>query len=378
MFQSFAPTTSPKTGAARLAALRETMTAEGLDGFMVPRADAHQGENVAPRDERLAWLTGFTGSAGFCIALQGTAGVFVDGRYTLQVRNQVDLAQFTPVDMIDVAAEKWLEEAQPAGGVIGYDPWLHGTAEIERLEKALKDKGFTFRPGANLIDRIWEDQPEPPQAQAWVHPADIAGRDHTTKRMDIAEALASRGADAALLSLPDSIAWLLNIRGGDIPRTPVAHGFALLHRDGTVTLYGLEAKLGPDVLAHLGNAVTVSPLSELDGDLSALAGKTVSVDRRTAPVRLTRLLRDAGARTDWHEPCALPKARKTDAELDGTRAAHLRDGAAMAQFLHWIDETVGDGGLTEIDVVTELESIRGRSGALKDISFETICGSGPN
>ncbi|MEO1422139.1 MAG: aminopeptidase P family N-terminal domain-containing protein, partial [Pseudomonadota bacterium] len=146
MFQSFAPTTSPKTGAARLAALRETMTAEGLDGFMVPRADAHQGENVAPRDERLAWLTGFTGSAGFCIALQGTAGVFVDGRYTLQVRNQVDLAQFTPVDMIDVLAEKWLEEVQPGGGVIGYDPWLHGTAEIERLEEALKDKGFTFRP----------------------------------------------------------------------------------------------------------------------------------------------------------------------------------------------------------------------------------------
>ena len=378
MFQSFDPTTSPDTGAARLAALRSAMAEAGLAGVMVPRADAHQGENVAPRDERLAWLTGFTGSAGFCIALMDTAGVFVDGRYTLQVRNQVDLAAFTPVDMIATRAEDWLAEALPGGGTIGFDPWLHGTAEIERLEKALGPKDFTFRAGPNLVDAIWTDQPAPPQAPVRLHATEVAGVDHTAKRMEIAEALGARGAAAALLRLPDSIAWLLNIRGGDIPRTPVAHGFALLHRDGTVALYGMEDKVSDEVRTHLGNAVRLAPLPALDGDLKALSGKTVSVDRATAPIRLTRLLQEAGVTPDWHEPVALPKARKNPAELAGTRAAHLRDGAAMAEFLHWVDDTGGDGDLTEIDVVTELERIRARSTDFRDISFETICGSGPN
>ncbi len=362
MFQSFEMSTSPDTGAPRLAALRAEMTARGLDAFLVPRADAHQGENVAPRDERLAWLTGFTGSAGFCVVLAGEAGVFVDGRYTLQVRNQVDTEVFTPVDWTETQVGDWLAERLEAG-VVGFDPWLHTPAEIAKLEKALD--GVELRPVANAVDAVWEDQPQPPAEPIVEHPLEFAGESAADKAARLAKELREKGATAAVLTLPDSIAWLLNIRGADIARTPVPHLFAILHDDGRVDLFG-QPRPAP---------VEIAPLAEFEGALKALTGK-VALHKGSAPVWVAERL-DHAEILD-HEPVRLPKARKNAAEIEGARTAHRRDGAAMAEFLCWLDSAAPSGELTEIAIVKELEAKRRATNQLKDISFETISGSGPN
>ncbi|QBY00941.1 aminopeptidase P family protein [Rhodophyticola sp. CCM32] len=375
MFQSFAATTSPDQGPPRLAALRAEIAATGLAGFLVPRADAHQGEYVAPRDERLSWLTGFTGSAGFCAVLPGVVGVFIDGRYRLQVRAQVDTAHFTPVHWPETRLEDWLIEELPQGGVVGYDPWLHTSAEITRLEAALRDHQITLRPVGNLVDEIWEDQPDRPAGAALAYPAALAGRTSAEKRAEIATILTEAGEAAAVLTLPDSIAWLLNIRGSDLSHLPVAQGFAVIGAGGHVTLYSDPAKfegLDPDA------DITLRDWSDFETDLATLSGP-VRVDGATAPHRVRRVLEEAGtAIADGSDPCILPKARKTPAEIAATRSAHLRDGAAMARFLHWFDENAPSGSLTEIDCVCALEGFRAATGALKDISFDTIAGAGPN
>ncbi len=375
MFQSFDARTTPATGAQRLAALRAAMAAEGVAAFLVPRADAHMGENVAPCDERLAWLTGFTGSAGACAVLMDRAGVFADGRYTLQVQAQVDLAVFTPVASLDVMLADWLAEALPRDAVVGYDPWLHGQEEVEALTTRLAPRGVSLRAVGNLVDRVWSDRPPRPAAPAHAHPLGEAAGD---KRARLAGGLVRDGVAAAAITLPDSLAWLLNIRGADFARTPVVQAFGLLHADGRVSLYTDPGKFGPEVRAHLGNAVDVQPWDAFLPALSAFGGQVVALDKATAPARLAIALTEAGATIRWQrDPCALPKARKSAAELDGMRDAHVRDGAAMARFLHWLDGAV-TGGLSEIDVVTRLEGIRAEGGTLRDISFETICGSGPN
>ena len=228
MFQSFSETSSPEQGPPRLAALRAEMASAGVDGFIVPRADAHQGEYVAERDSRLAWLTGFTGSAGYCVALPETAGVFVDGRYRVQVRAQV-ADVFTPVDWPDVSLGAWISEHASAGSVIGFDPWLHTVAQLRELEASVGS--VRLQRIGNLVDRIWKDQPAPPATLAFVQPVDLAGEGHEAK---IARLAGTLGATrSAVLTLPDSICWLLNIRGDDVPRTPFVHGFALLHADKT-------------------------------------------------------------------------------------------------------------------------------------------------
>jgi len=374
MLQSFEATSSPEQGPPRLKALRREMAAEGLDGFLVPRADAHQGEYVAPRDERLAWLTGFTGSAGFAAVLQEIAGIFVDGRYRVQVRAQV-AEDFTPVDWPDRKLGPWLKDQLPHGGKVGFDPWLHTAGEIETIEKALDGTGIHLSPVPNLIDRIWEDQPGPPAGKVSHQPVERAGESSRDKIARMAEIVHEAGQTAAVLTLPDSISWLLNIRGSDLPRNPVVHAFAILHDDGRVSLFlepGKVAHLGPDPL------IDVRPPEEFDPALRALHSP-VRVDKATAPLAVGRRLEDAGISVTWgDDPCILAKARKTAVEIACTREAHLRDGAAMVEFLAWLDHEAPKGKLTEIEVVTKLESVRRATNALHDISFETICGAGPN
>ena len=371
MFQSFSEASSPEQGPPRLAALRAEMAAAGLDGFIIPRADAHQGEYVAERDNRLAWLTGFTGSAGYCVALQDKAGVFVDSRYRVQVRAQV-ADVFTPVDWPEVSLGDWLSKNAAAGGVIGFDPWLHTVAQLRDLDASAGS--VTLQRVENLVDRIWEDQPPPPATAAFAQPVDLAGEAHEAKIARLAGSLGT--ARSAVLTLPDSICWLLNIRGNDVPRTPFVHGFALLHAKGRVTLFVNPAKLA-DLGDHMGPTIDVAPVKDFLPVLAGLDGP-VQIDPITCPVIVADTLREAGIEMiEAQDPCALPKACKSAAELDGTRAAHLRDGAAMARFLCWLDQQP-EGTLTEIDVVTRLESERAATNSLRDISFDTISGAGPN
>jgi len=367
MFQSFEVTSTPEKGPQRLTLLREEIAREGLDGFLVPRADAHQGEYVAPCDARLAWLTGFTGSAGFCAALMDQAGVFVDGRYRTQVKSQVDLAHFTPVDWPETTLADWLRQALPDGGKVGFDPWLHTKGEMDKLA----DCGVKLVAVDNLVDRIWADHPPRPSGKIMEYPVEFAGETAEAKRKRIAANIKDGGADAAILTLPDSICWLLNIRGSDIERNPVVQGFAILHADGRVDLFTDPAKAK-------GLALDVQPWEAFEPALKALQG-IVRVDPDTAPVAVSDILHAAGIEVQAKaDPCILPKARKNTAEIAGTRAAHLRDGVAMVNFLAWLDDTAPKGGLTEIDVVKKLEGLRRDTNALRDISFETICGAGPN
>lgn len=378
MFQTFDATTRPQDGPPRLARLRDEMRKSKLDAFLIPRSDAHQGEYVAPRDERLAFLTGFTGSAGFAAVTAGEAAVFIDGRYRVQVKAQVDLEHFTPQPWPEVKLADWLRASLPEGGVLGFDPWLHGFEEIDKLLQALDGSGISLSETGNLVDRIWPNQPAPPCGQITPYPDAMAGEDHDTKRARLAEALRAAGHAAAVLTLPDSIAWLLNIRGADIARTPVPHAFAILHDDGRVTLFVDPAKLDDVAEAHLGPSVTRRPPEAFGPGLRSLTGK-VRVDRKTAPYWVTAELGEAGVEIAFaDDPCLLPKARKTPAEIAATRSAHLRDGAAMVEFLTWLDATAPHTELTEINVVTELELCRRATNRLRDISFETIAGSGPN
>jgi Xaa-Pro aminopeptidase len=373
MFQNYTSSAAPQQGPPRLAALRDAMADEKLDGFLVPRADRHQGEYVAPADDRLAWLTGFTGSAGFAAVICEKAGVFVDGRYRLQVRDQV-ADVFTPVDWPEVKLGPWLVEHLHAGAVIGFDPWLHTKDEVEALKKSAGDH-LSFKPSPNLIDRIWDDRPPLPAEPARAHPIELSGEKSGDKRERMAKLLRDAGHTSAVLTLPDSICWLLNIRGSDIPRNPVVQAFAILHDTGRVSLFSDLSKfeaLGPD--PH------IDPFdwSAFDDQLRTLTGP-VRVDRKTAPLAVASILEDAGVEVTWaDDPCILPKARKNAAEIDGMRAAHLRDGAAMVEFLTWFDREAPKGHLTEIDAAKALEAYRSGANSLMDISFDTISGAGPN
>ena len=378
MFQDFTTRSTRANGPARLALLRAAIARAGLTGYLVPRADVHQGEYVAECDARLGWLTGFTGSAGFCVVLPELAGVFIDGRYRVQVKSEVDLSAFTPVPWPEVKAGPWLLENLPAGGRIGFDPWLHTRKEVDDLRKALDGSAIELVETANLIDAIWTDRPAPPMQPARVHPAAFAGEPSAEKRQRLGAGLVKQGAQAAVLTLPDSISWLLNIRGADIPRNPVMQAFAVLHGNGHLTLFAEGTKLSPELRAHLGNEVTLRPVSAFAPALRSLKGP-VLVDPGSAPHQVGGELEDAGTLVLWAEdPCLLPKARKSAAEVAGMTAAHLRDGAALVEFLCWLEADAPKGTLTEIDVVERLENHRRATGQLLDISFDTICGAGPN
>ncbi|MEO0485169.1 MAG: aminopeptidase P family protein [Pseudomonadota bacterium] len=368
MFQTFESATRPEQGPPRLKALRAAMAGAGVDGFIVPRADAWQGEYVAPCDERLAWLTGFTGSAGYCVALGHVAGVFVDGRYRVQVKQQV-ADVFTPVDWPETSLGDWIADQGAEGAVIGFDPWLHPPKQVEALRARLARAGMTLQAVENLVDAIWEHRPARPDGRAFAHPIELSGERSPAKRARIAQSLRDAGEDAAILTLPDSICWLLNIRGADIPRIPILQCFAILHSDGRVGLF-----VEPEKVADLGPdpEIDVAPPAAFLPAVKALAGR-VRVDAESCPQAVVdALTAEVVMGTD---PCLLPKARKNPVELSGARAAHQRDAVAMVEFLAWLDAQA-PGTLSEIDVAQALEGFRRGTNALQDISFETISGAG--
>jgi Xaa-Pro aminopeptidase len=377
MFQTFDTPSSPEHGPKRLAALRQEMKNVGVDGFLVPRADAHQGEYVSARDARLLWLTGFSGSAGFCVALKETAGVFIDGRYTVQVRSQIDMSVFTPVSWPATQLHQWLIDQLPNGGIVGFDPLLHTIAEIDKAQNALNVHNITLKPCANLVDAIWSDQPTAPLDLMIPHPIEHSGQAHDEKISNLAHDLAQSGKAAAVLTLADSIAWLLNTRGTDIGQNPVSLANAILHATGAVEVFMDSRKVDDALISHFGNRVTVRDPKNFGPSLQAIDGP-VLVDKSSAPYWVQTQLDQGEADPIYgQDPTVLPKACKNTVELQGSRASHIRDGAAVVEFLSWL-EAQDATALTEVDIVTKLESFRAANGDLKQISFDTICGTGPN
>ncbi|MEQ1888945.1 MAG: aminopeptidase P family protein [Alphaproteobacteria bacterium] len=364
----------------RLSRLRAELDQRGLAGFLVPRADAHQGEYVPPHDARLAWLTGFTGSAGTAIILMGSAAIFVDGRYTLQVRDEVDINLIKPLPVMEQSPEDWIASNLGAGGRLGYDPWLHTPDGVERMKMACATAGAVLEACTdNPIDAVWEDQPLPPKAAITPYPLEYAGEASGSKRARIGALVMKCPADAAVLTMPDSIAWLLNIRGGDVSHSPLPLSFAILYGDARCELFLDPDKISDGLAAHLGDQVTLYDPRRLGPALDAL-GKTaqrVLLDTGTAAAWISSRLAAAGAKIiSGADPCSLPKARKNSTEIAGMQKAHVRDGAALCNFLAWLDQA-GDG-LDEITASDKLHGFREATGCLRDLSFPTISGAGPN
>ncbi|MEO1198206.1 MAG: aminopeptidase P family protein [Pseudomonadota bacterium] len=382
MFQSFDVLSDPSTVAPRLAALRAHMAKLGLDLLLVPRADAYQNEYLPPDQERLAWLTGFTGSAGYAIISQASAILFVDGRYTLQAAAQTDTSRFEVVHLIDVGPLKHLQTMLQAGQTIGFDPWLHTRAGITKLRDLAKRKGADLAAlDSNPVDALWDDRPPPPLAPIAVHPVALAGTAPDAKLEEIRAELSERQADALVITQPDNLAWLFNVRGGDVGHTPLPLGFAVIARESRPTVFFAPEKLDETVRTHLS---AHADIAEPGAFLTALtdlgrAGTAVSLSFSATAEQIVRTLEEAGAKLiDKPDPCTLAKAKKTDAEIAGTRTAHIRDGAAIARFLAWFEAEAPKGGLDEIAAATKLEACRRETNQLKDISFDTISGAGPN
>jgi Xaa-Pro aminopeptidase len=366
--------------ADRLAALREQLKAEKLDGFVVPLTDEHMSEYVGSYAQRLAWLTGFQGSAGSAVVLPEQAAIFVDGRYTLQVRSQVDGQNWSYQSVPETSTTQWLEENAPEGARIGYDPWLHTRDWVKKAKEALATRGAELvAVDRNPIDEIWTDRPEASKAHLVVQPDRYAGKSAAEKRTEIGDWLAKHHADAAVLSALDSIAWAFNIRGADVTHTPVALAYALVNADGTADLFVASEKIGPEVRQHLGNGVRLHERSEFETALSGLSGKTVVVDPERAVAAIFEALDKAGAKVlPMRDPTVLPKALKNPAEIAGQKSAQDRDGAAIARFLRWIDEEAPKGEVDELIASDHLEAIRRESPELRDLSFDSISGAGPN
>ncbi len=370
MFQNFKATSSPQQAQPRVTALRAALKEAGFDGFLVPRADAHQSEYVAPCDARLAWLTGFTGSAGIALIEHDRAAVLTDGRYRLQVRSQCDDKIFAFPDWPEHSLANWIQEGSSKH--IAFDPWLHTVSEIKNLRAELQPHGKELISAHNFIDKIWSDRPKQPAGKAIEQPIELTGKLAGEKIQEIACMIEQANCSAAVVTLSDSICWLCNLRGSDISHTPIIQAFAIIHSDARVELYSATEKF--DDLAQ-NPSIKISPWEAFEAALSELNG-TVWLDPDTAPHAIKSLLANADIYAQ-SDPCILPKACKTNAEIEGTRQAHLRDALAMTEFLTWLDQENPDD-LTEIDVICQLEEFRRATGSLKDISFETICGSGPN
>jgi Xaa-Pro aminopeptidase len=375
--------TLPRAAAReRLEKLRAELRRRGVDGFLVPRADAHQGEYVPASAQRLAFLTGFTGSAGLAVVLAERAALFVDGRYTLQAQGQVDSALYALCHMSEQPATEWIAANLPKGAVLGYDSWLHTPGELERFRASAERAGAGLRAvDANPIDAIWTDRPGPPLAPVVPHELRFAGKSAADKRREVAAALAKGELDAAVLTAPDSIAWLLNIRGDDVPHTPLPLSFAVLHRDARVELFIERQKLSPGLDVHLGPEVSVAAPEALGPALDRLGTRKVRVlaDPSLSAAWVFDRLAAAGARIERRaDPCQLPKACKNEVELAGARAAHRRDGAALTRFLAWLAAEAPKGGLSEIAVSDQLEAFRRGGDHFRDLSFPTISGAGSN
>ncbi|HVL70647.1 MAG TPA: aminopeptidase P family protein [Beijerinckiaceae bacterium] len=380
-FQSFEERTDPAQGRERIARLRTELAKRGLSGFVVPRADEHQSEYVPKNAERLAWLTGFTGSAGAAVVLADKAALVVDGRYTLQAAEQVDTSLIAPVRQVETSLETWIEENLPEGARLAYDPWLHTDEGVRKLEKAAAAAGATLVPTENLVDAIWTDRPPAPRAPVRPHPERFAGEGSAAKLDRIREKLAKARLDALVVSDPHNLAWTFNIRGGDVGHTPLPLGYALVPREGRPTVFLDPAKMTNVAGDAIGAVADVAPPEALGPALDALAAANakVRVDSATGAVALRRRIEAAGGTADvGPDPISLMKAVKNAAEIDGTRAAHRRDGAAVTRYLAWLSREAPQGHLTEIAAVERLEAFREETGALKDVSFPTISGSGPN
>jgi Xaa-Pro aminopeptidase len=379
-FQTYDDVSDAATCAPRLNALRQELAKRGLDGFVIPHSDDHQNEYLPANAERLAWLTSFTGSAGTAVVLKDKAAIFVDGRYTLQVRKQTDTSLFEPRDLVAEGPQGWLPDHLPAGAKLGYDPWLTTANGVASLRQAAdKAGGSLVACPSNPIDAVWTDRPEAPKGEAVPHPFNLSGEDGKAKRARVAASLKKARADTAVITLCDSVCWLFNIRGTDVPHTPFVLALAILHADGSAELFLDEEKRGPGLAAHLGDGMTLKSTSEFIAALDGLKGKHVLVDPATAASAIFDRLDHAGAKLiRAADPCQLPKACKNPLEIEGTRKAHIRDGAALSRFLCWFAREAPNGALTEIAAAEALEGFRRATNYLSDLSFDSISGAGAN
>lgn len=377
-----APSDAPTSFAERLDALRRELRRRNLDGFVVPRADQHQGEYVPPCAQRLRWLTGFSGSAGAAAVLADKAAIFVDGRYTLQVQSEVDTGLYAPLHLTEHPPHRWLGEELGKGARLGFDPWLHTHDQVQHLTAACERAGATLVPCPdNPLDAVWADRPAAPSSPVEEHSPVFAGRSSADKRAAIAAELVRERLDAAVLSAPESVAWLLNIRADDVAFTPLPLCFAIIHADGTVDLF-MDAGRVPEAVERGWNGeVRVAPPALFEAALRLLGreSKRVRLDSASAPFAVWESLRAAGARVEGGaDPCALPRACKNEVETAGARAAHRRDGAAMARFLAWLEREAGQGKVDEMAAAARLEAFRGRGEHFRGLSFPTISGAGAN
>ncbi|CAN5225053.1 aminopeptidase P family protein [soil metagenome] len=374
MRQTFDESTEPSFGPRHVPLIRAAMARQGLDGFLVPHEDEHQNEYLPAANDRLAWASGFTGSAGAGVIMADRAAVFVDGRYTLQVRDQVDQGLFEIRDLVEGGVPAYLETARK-GAVIGYDARLHSPQALDALKAAAGKAGAALRPVAvNPIDEAWgAARPAQPAAPVVPQPVRYAGEESASKRARIGAAVAALGADAAVITAPASIAWLFNIRGGDVIRSPLPLAQAVVRADGTARLFLDPAKVTEDLPAWLGNQVSLEPTEALDGALADLAGQAVVVDPAQSSAWYFDTLVAAGASVvRAMDPCTLPRACKNAVEIAGTQEAHRRDGAALTRFLHWLATEGQVSPPDEKEAVAKLEAFREATGLLKDLSFDTI------
>jgi Xaa-Pro aminopeptidase len=389
-FQHFTTHARPDLSAGRIARLRAVLAGHGLDGWLLPRADIFQGEYLPPSEDRLAWLTGFTGSAGFAIVLAKTAALFVDGRYTVQARAEVDAKVITPVPLAERSPDDWLGAEAPSGARIGYDPALFTARGLARFETVARERGLTLvATDADPFDTIWEERPAEPASPVIDHPLTFAGVDAAEKIAKVQAALAKGNLDALVVSESPAVNWLFNIRAGDVPHLPVLRAFALVPREGRPVLFVDPKRLAADVATRLGAiAEIVAPRAapgdgrvELEASLTRLAGNgaRIRLDEESAAIRFSALIGKLGGQVSLGpDPIALMKAAKNPVEIEGSREAHARDGIAMVRFLAWLEATLPHRTVTEIDATVALEGFRRATGELVDISFGTIAAAGPN
>ena len=364
-----------QTHEARLAALREELKRRGVDGFIIPISDEHMSEYVGDYAQRLKWLTGFGGSAGFAAVTLTHAAIFVDGRYTVQVREQVDGNLFDYKSVPADTLAGWLAEVCERGAKIAYDPWLHTWAFVEAVEKQVEPRGIALVPAdGNPIDAVWADRPAPSAALAIVHDEAQAGRSSADKRAAVADWLVRHGHDAVVIPALDSVAWLLNIRGADVPHTPVALSYVIARKDGSAQLFIAPEKVTPELTRHLGNAVTVRDRACFEAALTSdYAGQSVALDPDFAVVGIAQALRSGGATFAFkQDPTILAKAIKNPAEQAGHRDAQARDGAAVSKFLRWLEIEAPKGGVDELSAAAKLQTFREEDAGLSDLSFDTI------
>ena len=369
-----------RKGPERIAALRAALREAGVDGFVVPRADEHQSEYVPADAERLAWLTGFTGSAGTAVILIDAAALIVDGRYTLQAPAQVDTGVVSVVPLAETSAEAWIGEHLGRDRVLGYDPWLHTPDGIARLERAVAKAGGSLRAlPENPVDSCWAGRPKPPSGRVVAQPESLAGEAASDKLARVRAALVADSCDALVISDPHNLAWAFNLRGGDVGHTPLALGYAILPREGRARLYLVSGDIDPALRAALEPIAEIGARPDLDEGIAALSGARVRLDGATGAVALKERVESAGGTVDvGKDPITAMKAVKNAAEIAGTREAHRRDGASVVRFLAWLDGAAARGDLTEIAAVEALEAFRAEGGDLRDVSFPTISGSGAN